>query len=314
MDWSDRIGRRIKPRDLHVFLAVAEQGNMAKAAESLAISRPVVSKTIADLEQALGVRLFDRSPQRVEPTLYGRALAKRSVAIFDELRESVKEIEFLADPTTGELRIGCPEVMAAGLVGAAIDRLAGQYPKLVFHTELGTMDNLQFHSLRERKCELVIGRVWSSTHAPDMTVESLFHEQLFVVAGLHSRWAGRRKLALTQLLDEPWILSPVEMGPGGPVAEAFRTIGVAGPRAAIWSQSLHLRHKLLASGRFLAVIPGSVLRFGQQRTMFKVLPIELPRWRLPIAIITLKNKTISPVAQLFLDCVRKLAKGLAKDH
>jgi molybdenum-dependent DNA-binding transcriptional regulator ModE len=61
MDWSDRIGRRIKPRDLHVFLAVAEQGNMAKAAESLAISRPVVSKTIADLEHALGVRLFDRS-------------------------------------------------------------------------------------------------------------------------------------------------------------------------------------------------------------------------------------------------------------
>jgi DNA-binding transcriptional LysR family regulator len=108
MDWSDRIGRRIKPRDLHVFLAVAKQGNMAKAAESLAISRPVVSKTIADLEHALGVRLFDRSPQRVEPTLYGRALANRSVAIFDELRQSVKEIEFLADPTAGELRIGCP--------------------------------------------------------------------------------------------------------------------------------------------------------------------------------------------------------------
>jgi DNA-binding transcriptional LysR family regulator len=200
------------------------------------------------------------------------------------------------------------------LVGAAIDRLAGQYPKLVFHTELGTMDNLQFHSLRDRKCELVIGRVWSSTHAPDMTVESLFHEQLFVVAGLHSRWAGRRKLALTQLLDEPWILSPVEMGPGGPVAEAFRSTGVDGPRTTIWSQSLHLRHNLLASGRFLAVIPGSVLRFGRQRAMFKVLPIELPCWRLPIAIITLKDRTISPVAQLFLDCVRKLAKGLAKDH
>lgn len=133
MDWSDRIGRRIKPRDLHVFLAVAEQGNMAKAADSLAISRPVVSKTIADLERALGVRLFDRNPQRVEPTLYGRALAKRSITIFDELRQSVKDIEFLTDPTAGELRVGCPEVMAAGLVGAAIGRLAAQHPKLVFH-------------------------------------------------------------------------------------------------------------------------------------------------------------------------------------
>ena len=314
MDWSDRIGRRIKPRDLHVFLAVAEQGNMAKAADSLAISRPVVSKTIADLEQALGVRLFDRSPQRVEPTLYGRALAKRSVAIFDELRQSVKEIEFLADPTAGELRVGCPEVMAAGLVGAAIGRLAAQHPKLVFHTELGTMDILQFRSLRERKCELVIGRQWSSPHAPDLAMEPLFHEQLFVAAGLDSRWAARRKVSLAELLDEPWILSPVEMEPGGPVAEGFRAIGAEGPRTTIWSQSLNLRFSLLASGRFLTVIPGSVLRFGRQPKMFKVLPIKLPPWRLPNAIITLKDRTISPVAQLFIGCVRELTEAFAKSR
>jgi DNA-binding transcriptional LysR family regulator len=313
MDWPDRIGRRIKPRDLHVFLAVAEEGNMAKAAETLAISRPVVSKTITDLEQVLGVRLFDRGPQRVEPTLYGRALARRSIAIFDELRQSVKEIEFLADPTAGELRIGCPEVIAAGLVGAAIRHLAAQYPKLVFHTELGTIDHLQFHSLRERKCELVVGRQWSSTHASDLAVEPLFREQLFVVAGRRSPWSARRKVSLAQLLDEPWILSPVEMEPGAPVAEAFRAIGVEGPRATIWSQSLNLRNNLLASGRFLTVIPGSVLRFGPQRSVLKVLPIKLPRWRLPIAIITLKDRTISPVAHLFIDCVRKLAERFTKD-
>ena len=118
MQWSDRIGRRLKPRDLHVFLAVAEHRNMAKAAESLAISRPVVSKTIAELEQTLGVPLLDRGPHGVEPTLYGRSLVQRSVAIFDELRQSVKEIEFLRDPNAGELSVGCTEVMAAGLVSA----------------------------------------------------------------------------------------------------------------------------------------------------------------------------------------------------
>ena len=139
MDWSDRIGRRLKPRDLHVFLAVAEQGNMAKAADTLAISRPVVSKTISDLERMLGVRLFDRSPQGVEPTLDGRALLHRSVAVFDELKRTVKEIEFLADPSAGELCIGCPEVMAAGFVGAVVNRLSIRYPNLVFHMELGTI-------------------------------------------------------------------------------------------------------------------------------------------------------------------------------
>src|SRR6266702_6983843 len=128
MEWSDRIGRRLRPRDLHVFLVVAEKGNMAKAAEQLAISRPVVSKTIADLEHTLGVRLLDRTPHGVEPTLYGHALLKRSLAVFDELRQSVKEIEFLADPSAGELRVGCTEPLAAGFMAAVIDSISQQYP------------------------------------------------------------------------------------------------------------------------------------------------------------------------------------------
>src|ERR1700686_4810376 len=97
MQWADRIGRRLNLRDLHVLMAVAQSGSMAKAARDLAISQPVVSKTIADLEKTLGVSLLDRTRHGIEPTLYGRALLKRGKTIFDELRESVKEIESLAD-------------------------------------------------------------------------------------------------------------------------------------------------------------------------------------------------------------------------
>src|SRR5271168_3031693 len=111
---SEHISRRLKLRHLDVLQVVAQWGSMAKAAEHLAISQPVVSKTIADLENALGVRLFDRTPKGVEPTLYGRALLKRSLAIFDDLKTSVSEIEFLADPTAGQLQIGSSEIMAAG--------------------------------------------------------------------------------------------------------------------------------------------------------------------------------------------------------
>src|ERR1700751_2631765 len=88
MDWSDRIGRRIKLRDLHVLLAVAEAGSMAKASQKLAISHPVVSKTISDLEHTLGVKLFDRTSQGVEVTRYGAALLKCGVNVFDEMRAS----------------------------------------------------------------------------------------------------------------------------------------------------------------------------------------------------------------------------------
>jgi DNA-binding transcriptional LysR family regulator len=311
MRWMERIGRRLKPRDLHVFLAVAEQGNMAKAAERLAISRPVVSKTIAGLEHTLGVRLLDRTPKGVEPTLYGRALLKRSIVVFDELRESVEEIRFLADPNAGELRVGCTEVMAAGLVSAVIDRLSRRYPRLRFQLELGNASTLQFNSLRERKCELVIARQLATTREPDIDAEVLFYEQLLVAAGPRNKWHGRRKMTLAHLADEPWILTQLESESGSPVVEAFRTSGLDVPRASILSDSLNLRNSLLATGRYVTMIPGSVLRFGPQRTLLNVLPIEIPRWRLPISIMTLRNRTLSPVAQLFIQCTREVAKPLA---
>jgi len=309
MQWSDRIGRRLKPRDLHVFLAVAEHGNMAKAAERLAISRPVVSKTIAGLEHVLGVRLLDRTSHGVEPTLYGRALLNRSVAVFDELRQSVEEIKFLADPGAGELRVGCTEVMAAGLVSAVVDRLSQQYPRLVFQMELvDTAAPVRF--VRERKCEILIARLLEPD--PDLEAEPLFCEQLLVAAGPRSKWASRRKIALAQLVDEPWIQAHHEVEPGAPTFEAFRSCGLELPRVRIFSNSLNLRYSLLATGRFLTMVPASVLQFSPGRALLKVLPVKIPRWRLPYVIITLKNRTLSPAAQLFVDCVREIAKPLAK--
>jgi len=120
MQWIDRVGRRLKLRDLHILLAVVQSRSMAKAASELAISQPAVSKAIADMEYALGLRLLDRTRQGIEPTMYGRALIRRGLVVFDELRQGVKELEFLADPTAGELRIGSQESIAAGLLPAAL--------------------------------------------------------------------------------------------------------------------------------------------------------------------------------------------------
>src|SRR5690349_7336352 len=106
MDWAHRIGSRLKLRDLYILLAVVEWKGIAKAARHLAVSQPVVSRAIADLERNLGVRLLDRTPQGIEPTIYGRTVLNRGLAVFDELRGSVKDIGFLLDPMAGELRIG----------------------------------------------------------------------------------------------------------------------------------------------------------------------------------------------------------------
>ena len=308
MEKAERVLRRLKFRDLQMLLAVIEQGNLAKAADSLCITRPVVSKAIADLERTMAVRLLDRSPQKVEPTLFGRALLKRSIAAFDELRQSVEEIEFLSAPHEGELRIGCSEYMAAGLIPAAIDRLSRDYPKLLFQAEL---DN-PFTRLRERKVEFVIARLLTSDVEPDMESEILFYEKVFIAAGPGNKWLARRKIRLAELVGEPWMLAPLEIAPDSPIAEAFQAQGLAVPQARVLGYSLPLRNGLLATGRFLTMVPGSVLRFGAESLLLKTLPVALSSWRFPVAIVTLKNRTLGPVAERFLACIREIARPLAK--
>jgi DNA-binding transcriptional LysR family regulator len=308
MHSSDRVSRRLKPRDLQVFIRVAEDGNMTKAAKHLAISRPAVSKTIADLEHTLGVRLLDRTSEGSVLTLYGRALLKRSFAVLDELRQSVKEIEFLADPSAGELRIGFGEVPAAGLIPAAIAQFSRQYSRMVVHTEQGSFETL-LEFLRTRKCEVVVTR-WRAQE-PDVRVEPLHYDRLSVVVGAHSRWAKRRRVGLSDLADEPWIQSPAEMSPGSPTLEAFRALGLPSPRCVVFSSSLNLRYGLLATGRFVTMIPDSALYYAP-RTPIRVLPIKLPQWHVPICIVTLKDRTLSPLAQLFIDRLHKLARSLVK--
>ena len=118
IDWENQIGRRLQFRDLHVFFTVVRQGSMAKAAMQLGVAAPTISEVIADLERAVGVRLLERGPKGAEPTLYGRAFLKRGMAAFDELKQGIRDIEFLSDPAAGEVRIGCDEFDRSGHTAA----------------------------------------------------------------------------------------------------------------------------------------------------------------------------------------------------
>ena len=311
MDWADRIGRRVKLRDLHVLLAVAQWGSMAKAARHLSTSQPVVSKTIAELEHALGVRLLDRSPQGIIPTMYGRALMSRGLAIFDELREGIKELEFLADPAAGELRVGCPETMNAGLLPAIMERLAVRHPRVMLHVVQANTVTEEFRELRERSVDLMLGRV-SRPLEDDLEAEVLYEDRLFVVVGAGSTWARRRKVALADLVGEPWVNAPSDSSVGSFLAEVFAAHGLGPPKISVVSFSMYLRNLLLASGRYVAVLPGSVLRFSAERFGLCALPIRLPPTRASVAIITLKGRTLSPVARVFAECAREVAQPVAQ--
>ena len=156
-NWEDEIGLRLRLRDLHVLFTVAQRGSMAKAATELGISQPAVSEVIAGLESALGVRLFDRHAQGVEPTIYGQALVHRSVAAFDELRQGVRDIEFLSQAAGGDIRIGCGPATCAVLLGRLIREFKSAYPNVVVHVTELPPPRRELTELRDRKHDVIFG-------------------------------------------------------------------------------------------------------------------------------------------------------------
>jgi DNA-binding transcriptional LysR family regulator len=310
--FDDRLKRRLKLRDLDTLLGVAQAGGMRKAAEQLHMSQAAVSKAIAELEDALGVRLLDRTSKGVEPTVYGQALLRRGRTIFDELRQGVNEISFLTDPGMGELSVGCGESLMASLVPAVIERLHRLHPKLVFKMESGDPPVLLNHFLRQRICEMVLIRPWEPLSDPDLQVEPLLHERIAVVADAQSVWARRRKLSLEELIDAPWILSHVEVRPGSPIVKAFDDQGLSLPKNLVLSGSLNLRYTLLATGRYVTVMPSTVLTFCAGRGAVKALPVALPEWAVPTVVATLRHRVLSPVANLFIERLREVAVILSR--
>ena len=312
MRWADRIGRRVKLHDLHILLAVVQCGNMSKAAIHLAVSNPVVTRAITDLEHTLGVRLLDRGPTGIELTIYGRALLDRSLVAFDELRQAVKDIELLSNPTAGELRIGSPVAIAAGFVVAVVERFSRRYPAVVFEILAEDADSMS-RLLEERRVDVVLTRMFRPDVPENMHVQILYDDEPFVVAaGIQSPWTKRRKLKLADLAKEAWVLPPPHSSFGSVVSEAFRASGLNVPKAAIITSAVPVRNALLGSGRFLTILPGSALQFPSKSPILQGLPIKLPIAPRPIAAITLRNRTLSPLVKLFIDCACEVAKPTAR--
>src|SRR5262245_34829652 len=184
MEWESRLGRRLRLRDLYILSTVVKSGSMAKAARQLAISQPAVSETIANLEHLLRVRLLDRSPRGIEPTVYANAILRRSMTIFDELKQGVRDIESLADPTSGQLTIGYGNMIAAAVFPKIIEGFSEEYPRVIIHAELVSTTTKFLPGLRDRTFDLILGRVLPRTHdhlMDDIDTEALFDDPLVVV-------------------------------------------------------------------------------------------------------------------------------------
>ncbi len=312
VDWDSQLGRRLKLRDLHVFFAVADRGSMAKAAAQLGVTAPTVSEVIADLEYALGVKLFDRSPQGVEPTIYGRALLKRGLAAFDELKQGIRDIEFLADPTVGKLRLMCDEFISAATLPLVIQKFSELYPGVVMDVEPFNLRSY-VDKLRDRTYDLVLTRRPQPDPQNDplneLNIEIIFDDELAVAVGARNPLALRRRIKMTELADARWILTAPGTWNYEIVAAMFQSQGLKMPRVIVNTLSVYLRTNLLATSQFVTAFPRSVLHLHAERFKLKELRLDLPARAWPVALLTLKHRTMSPVVERFISCAREVVKS-----
>ena len=311
INWDRQIGRRLKLRDLHVFATVVQSGSMAKAAAQLGVAQPTVSETIADLEDTYGVRLLDRSPRGVQPTMYGAALYRRCVAAFDELKQSGRDMEFLANPKVGELWIGCQESLLAAVLPPIIRRFSEDYPQVTLHVDDVPSPVVQLAELRNCKYDFVLARIRRPLVDGDVNVETLFNDQVVIAADARSRWLRRRKIDLAELVDEPWMLTPPDGWVYSRLAEAFAARGLDMPKANVLTVSVPLRNHLLADSHHLSAFANSVLRLNAERYGLKALPVDLPQRPWPAVVVTLRNRTLSPLVERFIECARDVVKSIA---
>jgi len=313
-DWENWIGRHLRMRELHVFATVAKEGSMARAAQRLGITQPAVSKVVADLEYTLKVRLFDRGRRGVEPTIYGRALLRRGNAAFDELKQSVMDIDFLSDPASGELRIGCSEAIAVANLPPILLDFSRRYPRVSLSVIEVPPPVRNLTALYERTCDIILVRLetTASDHplGDDANVEELFEDRIVAAVNKASRWARRRKLELADLVDTPWILTMKNTFNHACVMDAFQKQGLSMPPVILMSQLVPLRAYFLAQGDYIATFTTSILQFNAELYDLKELPIRLSDRRSIIAMVTLRERTLNPIAERFIEHIREFTKSM----
>ena len=307
MDLEDRIGRHLTLRDLKILLATVEAGSVSRAAHNSRVSQPAISKTIAGMERALGAPLLLRSSRGVTPTAQGKALVARANAALRELRVGLAAMDEAKREPAGELSVAGNQVALSGILPTVIERLAARHPNIVFNVVPTPTFADQVRVLEEGRAELAIGRLSMAAAGDRLRVIELFPEEFVIVAGAKSRWTRRKKIALAELVGEPWALPAADTATGRYMVEIFEANGLAAPRPRVAASSLQLHQWLVAESDFLTLFPRLL---AQGAEGLRVLPVDIAQAARSIGVMTLKYRTLGTLGRVFVEEAVNVARTL----
>jgi len=295
----------VKLRDLRVALAVNQAGGILAAARVLNISQPSVTRTIQELEGKLGHKIFDRSTRGFAPTEYGRIFLNSAASISGELQSIQWELEQFTQGTKGTLRIGAMPIAVSGILVPLLNTLLETEPLLDFSVVEAPYDNLmQF--LSDREIDIVIGRIWDSSHQLGLCQEVLFHDHMRAVVNRNHPLARAKKITFEDLLSWQWLFPPKETPVYDLMVSEFRRRGLELPKRRVETLSLSLLVSLIGDGQFVTALPNSMLRFNCTTRDIVALDLDLRNTENPIGAIYFSGQEMKPAQELFLEAIRRV--------
>jgi DNA-binding transcriptional LysR family regulator len=303
---------RLKTRQLLLLTALDEERNIHRAASALNMTQPAASKQLKDLEDMLGVSLFDRLPRGMRPTIYGEAMIRHSRMALTSLSQAHEDIAALKSGLSGQVDVGVILSPGMALLPPAVARVKEQAPMLRIGIQVES-SNILLTRLLRGELDFMVARILDEQNTTDLTYEELSDEPVCAVARVGHPLHGAVGLSLGDIAGAGWILPPKGSILRYRCDQMFHKAGLKPPTNVVDTTAILVITSLLQQTDFLHPMPVEVARYYEQAGLLAVLPIELPCKMDGFGIITRRDCILSPGAHILLEAKRVMAKTVYRE-
>ncbi len=305
MEKNGLFSQRIRLRHLHTFVAVAQQGTLGRAAETLKLSQPALSKTLNELEQLTGTRLLDRGRLGAQLTLVGEQFLTHAIRVLDALNTAGQSLNYQPEQNNAVIRIGALPTAALGILPEVIGQVHKQQPDL--NLQVATTNNpMLLAGLKSGELDVGIGRMSDPEMMAGLTYEMLFLESLKLVVRpdhplLHTT------ITLSRVLEYPVVVLPTGTAPRQNTEDLLHSQGCTLPTGCIETLSASLSRQLTANFDYVWFVPSGAVKNDLRQGSLVSLPIVPAGVGDPIGIITRVDAPLSAGVQSLINAIRKTA-------
>jgi DNA-binding transcriptional LysR family regulator len=299
---------RIKSRQVMLLAALDEHRNLRRAAAAIHTTQPAATALLQQLEQGLGVALFQRHARGMEPTAYGEVMIRYARSVLHDFEHAGDEMAALAAGAAGLVRIGSVMGAVPQLLARTLVRFKAAHPRVKLALQVDTSD-LLLPALVRGDLDVVIGRLPDQFQAGDLAIEPLEGEAMAVVARPGHPLFGGPPPALAQLAGHTWVLHPLGSPMRRRIEQALQHAAISALPDILETSSILATTALLEASDMLSVVPLAVAHHYARHGMLAIVPVELPIALAKLAIVTRGEKAPSPALREFLAALRAVARA-----